>query len=303
VRELLHRRAVFFGGKGGVGKTTCSAAFALAASREGRRTLLVSTDPAHSTSDIFETPVGAGGRQVAAGLRVLEIDPDQAVSRYVDEAKRRLSALFPPGVVQAAARQIELASTMPGAVEAAVFDRVAELLQQPTGDWDLLVFDTAPTGHTLRLLRTPESMAAWLHALARRRRDAAEAASGSDPVLSALESRAARLEAARARLANAAEVALVLVLVPERLPIEETARAVHALEDSGIAPAAVVVNRVLPEEADGRYLEARRSRERQYLEEIERRFSAFPRVRVPQFESDVHGVEALARVGGHLLAE
>jgi arsenite/tail-anchored protein-transporting ATPase len=301
VRDLLDRRAVFFGGKGGVGKTTCSAAFALAASREGRRVLLVSTDPAHSTSDIFGVAIDAAGREIAPRLRALEIDPEQAVSRYVDEAKERLSTLFGPGVVKAAARQIELAAGMPGAVEAAVFDRVAGLLLEPAGERDLLVFDTAPTGHTLRLLRTPELTSTWLRALAHRRREAVGGDPSADPVLAALEARAARLDAAGRRLADRAAVALVLVLVPERLPIEETARAVHALEDSGLAPAALVVNRVLPAEADGRYLAARRGREAQYLEEIDRRFSAFHRARVPQLESDVHGLAALGSVGRHLL--
>jgi arsenite/tail-anchored protein-transporting ATPase len=303
VRHLLDRRVVFFGGKGGVGKTTCSAAFALEASRQGRTVRLVSTDPAHSISDIFEAPVGPAGREVAPGLRASEIDPDAAVARYVDEAKLRLSGLFSPGVVQAAARQIELAATMPGAAEAALFDRMAEILLQPAGERDLVVFDTAPTGHTLRLLRLPELMAAWLQALALRRREASGAVAQPDPVLSALEARAARLEAARAALADRGRVAIVLVLVPERLPIEETARTAHALEDSALSPSAIVINRVLPGDADGHYLQARRAQERQYLEEIDDRFAAFRRVFVPQLESDVHGLDALGRVGRHLLAE
>jgi arsenite/tail-anchored protein-transporting ATPase len=303
VRHLLGRRAVFFGGKGGVGKTTCSAAFALAASRERRNVLLVSTDPAHSIADIFETPIGPEGREVARGLRAVEIDPDAAVARYVDEAKERLSALFAPGVVKAAARQIELAATMPGAAEAALFDRIAEILMRPAGERDLVVFDTAPTGHTLRLLRMPELMTTWLHALARRRRDAGGDAARPDPVLSALEARAARLGDARKALADRDRVGLVLVLLPERLPIEETARAAHTLDDAGLAPAWLVVNRVLPDDADGRYLQARRVQERLYLQEIERRFSAFSRTVVPQLESDVHGLDALGRVGRHLLAE
>ena len=314
MRDLLERRVVFFGGKGGVGKTTCSAAFALAAARAGRHVLLVSTDPAHSTADVFQVPIGDAPREVAPRLRAVEIDPDDAVRRYVDEAKDGLAGLFKPAVVKAAARQIELAAAMPGVAEAALFDRMAGIILEPRDAHDLVVFDTAPTGHTLRLLRMPELMTAWLEALARRRREAgtrereasapdAESATKPDPVLAVLRARAGRLAAVRGALADRQQVALVIVLIPERLPIEETARAVHALEDSGLAPAAIVVNRVLPEDADGRYLQARRVQERSYLEEIERRFAAFPRTRVPQFESDVHGLEALARVGGHLLAD
>ena len=80
---LLERQVVFFGGKGGVGKTTCSAAFALGASRTGRRVLLVSTDPAHSTSDIFETVIGPAERELAPRLAALEIDPDGEAARYI----------------------------------------------------------------------------------------------------------------------------------------------------------------------------------------------------------------------------
>jgi arsenite/tail-anchored protein-transporting ATPase len=304
VRHLLSRRVVFFGGKGGVGKTTCSAAFALRAARLGRRVLLVSTDPAHSTSDIFGVPIGPAAGPVAPGLDALEIDPDEAARRYADEAKSGLAGLFAPGVVKEAARHLELAAAMPGAADAALFDRVTALVLDEAAH-DLIVFDTAPTGHTLRLLRMPEMMGAWVEALARRRREATAAAApeGADPVLALLEARAVRLAAVRTELARPDRVAVVLVVVPERLPIEETARAAHALEDSGLTPGGLVVNRVLPAEADGEYLRARRARERRYLDEIDRRFAAFPRAVVPQLEADVQGLEALDRVGMRLLAD
>lgn len=312
MRHLFDRRILFFGGKGGVGKTTCSAALALAASREGRRVLLVSTDPAHSTSDIFETRIGPAEREILPRLRALEIDPDEAARRYVDEAKARLSGFFSPSVVQAAARQIEAAASMPGVADAALFDRMAEIVATADTTADLVVFDTAPTGHSLRLLRMPELMETWIDALARRRREATEAdvaARGGragdtpDPVLALLQGRGARLAAVREQLTRSGAAAFVLVLVPERLPIEETARAAHLLEASHIQVAGVVVNRVLPDAADGRYFEARKAQERTYLEEIERRFSASPRVMVPQLESDVHGLQALERVARHLLAD
>lgn len=314
VRHLLTRRVLFFGGKGGVGKTTCSSALALAAAREGKRVLLVSTDPAHSTSDIFEARIGPAEREILPGLHALEIDPEESVRQYVDQAKERLAGLFRPGVVQAAARQIEAAAEMPGVADTALFDRIAGLVAADASRYDLVVFDTAPTGHSLRLLRLPESMATWFEALARRRREAAAAAAASgraaagtagagpaDPVLALLEARAARLAAVRDILSQADRVGFVWVLTPERLPIEETARGAHALEHAGMSVAGVVVNRVLPDTAGGDYFRARRAQERRYLDEIARRFSAWPRVVVPQFESDVHGAAALERVGRHLL--
>ena len=96
LRPLLDQQVLFFAGKGGVGKTTCSAAFSMAASRLGRRTLLVSTDPAHSTSDIFEQPIGPAGREVMPGLSAVEVDAEAEAARYVADVKRDIERMFSP---------------------------------------------------------------------------------------------------------------------------------------------------------------------------------------------------------------
>jgi len=309
VRHLLDRRVVFFGGKGGVGKTTCSAAFALAASRTGRRVLLVSTDPAHSTSDIFERQIGPAECELRPGLWGQEIDEEREARRYLDEAKGRLSGLFNPNVLREAARQIELAGSMPGVTDVALFERMATIVLSRLDEFDLVVFDSAPTGHALRLLRMPELMASWVRALALRRHEALDAAaqmaqapaSPDDPVLRALEARAERLGRFQAALTRPGESAFVLVLVPERLPIEESARAVHRLEEIGVPLGGVVVNRVLPEAASDAFLRARKAQERVYLDEIERRLSAAPRILVPQLPRDVCGLDSLEEIGRYLL--
>ena len=309
MRDLLRRRILFFGGKGGVGKTTCSAALALAASREGRRVLLVSTDPAHSTSDIFERPFGPEEREILPGLWGVEIDEEAEARRYLAEAKDRIARVFSPAVVREAARQIELAASMPGVTDVALFDRMTDIMLSRRDTYDLVVFDTAPTGHALRLLRMPELMGAWVGALTARRREAmASAAAGGepsaaspDPILQSLEARAARLERVRATLQQRDEVAFVLVLVPERLPIEESARAIHLLEDAGVPLGGVIVNRVLPEAATGEFFLSRKAQERVYLDEISTRCSAVRQVRIPQLPRDVYGIESLERVSRHLL--
>ncbi len=314
MRHLLDRRVLFFGGKGGVGKTTCAAAFALEASRAGRRTLLVSTDPAHSTSDVLERALGPAETEVLPGLFGLEIDAARESRRYVDEAKQRMAGLFGPAVLAEAARQIELTASMPGVADLAVFDRMSDLVLSRAAAYDLLVFDTAPTGHALQMLRLPDLLSSWVAALARRRQAGLEAqaiAAGPaappsrspDPVLAILEARGARLSALKGELARADRVAFVLVLIPERLPLEESVRATHELTEAGIAVGGVIVNRVLPDAATGAYFEARKAQERIYLGEIERRLPPVPRVLVPQLESDVHGLEGLERVRRCLVAE
>jgi arsenite-transporting ATPase len=161
---------VFFGGKGGVGKTTCSSAAALAASRGGRRVLLVSADPAHSTSDVFERRIGAKPTVIDGRLSAMELDPDVEVQRYVDDVKDQIARVFSRGVLSEVARQIEVAAGMPGAADVALFDRMSELMQSAGSEYDQIIFDTAPTGHTLRLLRMPALMRTWMAALISQRR-------------------------------------------------------------------------------------------------------------------------------------
>ncbi len=337
VRHLLERRVLFLAGKGGVGKTTCAAALALAARGAGRRVLLVSTDPAHSTSDIFERPLGRDEREILPSLAGLEIDAAFEARRYLDEVKSQVAGMFGPDVVREAMRQIDLVADMPGLADVALFDRMADLVLNRADAYDLVVFDTAPTGHTLRLLRMPEAMAAWVQALADRRRQALEASSprgeepprataegrdpttggglrtgargprtpasstDDDPILRALTRRRAKLASVRDVLTRYETTAFVLVLIPERLPIEETARAIHELEHAHLHVGALIVNRVLPGNLSGEYYEARRAQERVYLDEIDRRFRGVRKASVPLLESDVHGVAALERVATHLL--
>jgi arsenite-transporting ATPase len=300
--RLLERRVLFFGGKGGVGKTTSASAMALSASRAGRRVLLVSTDPAHNTADIFGRPIGPEIAEVEPRLHALEIDATLESKRYVLEVKERIQSLFGHQILKEASRQIDLAATMPAAEEVALFDRVGTLIRGEDERYDLLIFDTAPTGHTLRLIRMPELMEAWIRALSRSRRAmlGVEHDDKDDPIMTSLADRLERLREFRARLVSPRVTAFVLVLVAERLPIEETARAMTQLEEAGVKVGALVVNRVLPGDSADAFLVARRAQERVYLEEIDRRFESVPRLRVPQLPRDVHGIETLQTIASAL---
>lgn len=314
--RLLDRSVLFFGGKGGVGKTTLAAAYAILSAERGDRTLLVSTDPAHSTADVLEHPLGPEPRDVLPNLRAMEIDPEAETDRYIADVKARVEEVTSPRLLGEVERQIDVARVSPGAEEAALFERFADLMPLAGGEYDRVVFDTAPTGHTLRLLSLPELMTVWIEGLVSRRRkvnalgrmwrNVAGAAAGEaredDPVVKVLERRLARFRRAREIVTDRSRTAFAFVLIPERLPILETRKAVAALDKYGIPVGAVIVNRVLPEDAGGEFLARRRERERAYLEEIDRAFGDHPLIRLPMLDTDVHGIPALHRIIAELPA-
>ena len=305
IRSLIEKRVLFLGGKGGVGKTTCASAIALTASRAGKRVLLVSTDPAHSTSDIFERNIGPEPVALLPNLHALEIDGEFESQRYVANVKEQIRGLFGHHILKEATRQIDLAASMPGAEEMALFDRIGGLIRGEDERFDLIVFDTAPTGHTLRLIRMPELMEAWIRALSKSRRAmlGIDQDDATDPVMLKLAARLENLREFRARLLSPRISAFVLVLVAERLPIEETSRAIEQLKEAGVTIGGLVVNRVLPESSPDPFLRSRHEQEVIYLNEIDRRFAAHPRVRVPQLPSDVHGITTLEHLAGLLAGE
>jgi len=313
--ELTGRHVVFFGGKGGVGKTTCASAFALAASRGGRRVLLVSTDPAHSIADIFERSIGSDECAIAPNLWALELDAGREVARYVGGVRRDIERMFSAGVLRQAARQIEMAAASPGVSEVALLDRLVDLAAARENDYDLIVIDTAPTGHTVQLLRMPDAVDAWIHALVRHRRAMLEFDQGagldrasppadgrdaSDPVLAALERRRQRIRLLRSCMLDRARTGFALVTLPERLAIEETARAAAELGALGLDVALLIVNRVLPDDLDGAFYRSRKAQERQYLDEITRRFPEVPRLQVRQLPRDVYGLAPLGDIAAQL---
>lgn len=310
-RPLLARRVVFFGGKGGVGKTTVASAFAVLSAERGDRTLLVSTDPAHSTSDMLETRLGPEATEVADRLWALEIDPAHETEAYIAHVKARIADSTPPRLAHEVERQIDIARLSPGAEEAALFDRFTRILEDRPVAYDRVIFDTAPTGHTLRLLSLPEAMAAWtggliarrhkVNALGRMWRRVAGAAAGedrggADPVLEALQERKRRFEHARRQLTDPAECAFAFVVIPERLPILETERAVRTLEKYRVPVGAVIVNRILPRAVDGAFLAQRRTREAGYLATIERTFRDHPIYRLELGPTDIVGQTGLRQI-------
>jgi arsenite-transporting ATPase len=250
---------VFFGGKGGVGKTTVSSAFGLKCAREGLETLVVSTDPAHSTSDVFDQAFGDDPERVEGieNLWAMEIDPDEEVERHLQETKRAMGDQVSPAIVNDINRQIDLAHKTPGAYESALFDRFIDVMQN-SDEFDRVVFDTSPTGGTLRLLSLPEFLGDWIERLVDKRMKSIDlyekAAIGereahlkmeNDPIIGRLMERKELFEFAGDVLRSDAR--FYLVLNPDELSIRETERAIAQLADYDLSVAGLVVNKVTPE--------------------------------------------------------
>jgi arsenite/tail-anchored protein-transporting ATPase len=353
---IQDRRILFVGGKGGVGKTTTTAALALGLAQAGERVLLVSTDPAHSLGDLFDRRIGDREVELHPNLMAMEVDPEREVDRYLERVTETMRTFVQPAMYGEIQRQMELTRHSPGAAEAALMDRVAELMGEVSSRYDRVLFDTAPTGHTLRLLALPEIMAAWTEGLlkSRKRSDslgdalkrltggkaaghsaagrseggtgtagpAGREASGKGDDLSwfddvdeapedlrnrrireVLLERRRRFSRARRILLDAGTTAFLLVLVPEKLPILESRKALEVLRAHKVPVAGLVVNRVLPEEPLGSFLESRRGQEAEYLARIDQEFGDLPRVRVPLLPRDVEGMGSLEEVAGHLFGD
>lgn len=241
-----------FAGKGGVGKTTCAAASAVAAADRGARVLVISTDPAHSLGDALAVKLGPRPRRVALGprakgtLHACELDADAALDRFIDERRDALRAAALRGTYLDAGEVDRLLRlSLPGVDELVGLLEVDRL----AAGFDEVVVDTAPCGHTLRLLATPallERLAQVIEGLQARHRTLARTfgvhrQDATDRVIDELAELGAGLHA---RLRDPDRCRLAWVLLPEALAVEETADGLRALEEAGIPVEALVVNRL-----------------------------------------------------------
>ncbi|MDF0725697.1 ArsA family ATPase [Cytobacillus sp. S13-E01] len=301
--EINDAKIIFVGGKGGVGKSTSAAAIALLSAGQGKKTLLVSTDPAHNVGDIFHQDVGNKLTIVYPKLSALEINPIDESKRYISGVKENLKGLVKSTMIDEVHRQIDTASSSPGAEEAALFDRIVSIVLEEGEQFDRIVFDTAPTGHTVRLLSLPELMSVWIDGMLERRKKINKNYSQllndgepvEDPIYEVLQKRKQKFARVREILLDSSQTKFIFVLNPERLPILETQRAIELLDSYHLHVTTLIINKLLPEINDGDFFRKRKEQESEYLNIIKAKFSKQKLRYVPLFEEDIFSVEKLEK--------
>jgi len=283
---------LFFSGKGGVGKTTMACATAVAEADKGRRTLIVTTDPASNLADVFEQPIG---HQVTAingveNLWAMEIDPDRATEEYRDHVLGPFRAVMPDDVMSVLEEQFR----SPCTTEIASFDRFVDFMDEDR--FDLVIFDTAPTGHTIRMLELPVDWSAYIE----------ESAKGGGQTcmgpVQAIQASKVKYDRAIGLLGNAGRTRFVFVLQPEQTAIFETERSAAELEHLGIHAQELIVNRVLPPEVcDQPFFQRRYEMQKRHLEEIRRLFPRPTRYMLLR-DREVKGVSSLREVAAAIQA-
>lgn len=319
-------RVLFFIGKGGVGKTTSSAAVSVALAKKGYKTLIVSIDPAHNLGDVFEVKLNDKPKAIAENLYAMELDMEKFIKAYLKHLEKNLKHMYRYLTVINLEKYFEVLSFSPGIEEYATLEAIREILQR--GDeWDIIVFDTPPTGLTLRVLALPEIALIWTEKLIEIRkkilekRRAIENIQGErkfviegeeyklpskeeeDPVMKELKQYKAEIAFVRGVLTNPKKTSVVAVMNPEMLPLYETERAYEALRKFKIPLNLIVVNKVIELEEEVPRIKVKMEAQRKVLGEIEEKFKGVDIVTLPMFEEEPRGLEWLERVGGLIVGD
>jgi arsenite/tail-anchored protein-transporting ATPase len=280
----------FFSGKGGVGKTTMAAASAVHYARTGKKTLIVTTDPASNLADVFEQPIG---HQVVpinkvANLYAMEIDPDEATREYQERIIGPFREIMPEDVMASLEEQF----SSPCTTEMASFDRFVDFME--IDEFEIIIFDTAPTGHTIRLLELPVEWSKFIE----------DSAKGSGqtclgPVQAIQESKA-KYDHATALLRNPERTTFVLVMRPDEISLYETHRAAKELEDIGIKSDELIINGILPEEVcQIEFFRKQFEVQQRVVQEAEQSITGSKRYMVLR-DNEVKGINGLVNVSEEL---
>jgi len=286
-------KLILFGGKGGVGKTSCAIATAIELSKNFK-TLLISTDPAHSVSDSLEQSIGFRTQPVKGvnNLTAIEIAAEEAFSTFKQQHEEDIDQL--------------MNLSIPGIDEVMSFKTIIDFIEE--GGYNKYVVDTAPTGHALRLISSPKLLDEWIKVAARMRwkyRYMITSFSGSyqqdevDALLFNLKKTVKRIETL---LRDETRSEFIPVCIPESMAISETGRLLSDLSKSEIIPRQIIVNNVMVSEGCD-FCKRRKAGQLPYLQEISETFSSLNKVEVPMFAEEIKGLEALNQLRMHLFED
>jgi arsenite-transporting ATPase len=317
-KEHPERRYVMFGGKGGLGKTTFSAATGHWLASQGHKVLVFSVDPQASLSDIFQKDIfGKGAVKITDNLFAQEIDADRHIKEYQDEIRKKILDMYGlEKVPEEIEEYIEAASAEPAMEESAIFDSVVDIMVE--SDFDYYIYDLVPLGHALyylsmakvydewigKITKLREEMQEYQEVAARLKREQAE----EDHILAELQYIRGRINSASQILTDRKKTAFFFVVIPEEMILIDTRKAASLFAQFNVPIGGYIVNRVLPEELlqdenVPRYIKTRGEMQQRYLKEIDNEFGQDVISRVPELERDITGLEMIERVAGIMYEE
>jgi arsenite/tail-anchored protein-transporting ATPase len=304
MKMLIDSKLILFGGKGGVGKTSCAAATALYAAAQGKRTLVMSTDPAHSLSDSFCLEIGNSVTKIKKNLDGLEIDAAVLLQDYKDKYGGLIKQIADEGTFFSKDDiQQFFDLSLPGMDELMALLKMIDILAEEK--YDLLILDTAPTGHTIRLLELPEVMTAYVKVLAEMRRKHYVIVTmmtrrkyikdKADEFIDKMHHDIERLKV----VLKDSSTQFVPVLIPESMALAETDRLLLALNKHGLAVQEIIVNQVVQDNCH--FCQSRVIGQKKYLTEINKKYSQYNVQEIPLFATEIKGnvLEILAKILFH----
>ncbi len=315
LREHPRLKYVFFGGKGGVGKTVMAGATALWFARQGRRTLLASTNPVHSLSGLLDQNVFGKPTPVAGvpNLWAYEIDTKDTIERSKREIREKIQWFLKFAEISTRADEfVESATMNPAFEESAMFENMIDLMFRD--EYEVYVFDTAPTANARRLLGMSKVYALWVNKMIKSRQEAQALRrllsftkkEEPDPLMDYLISFRDRMERARRLITDPDLTAFFFVTLPEALPIAVIRRFINWFHDFGIPVGGVIVNGLIDRaflgESTPDFVRNRIEMQARYLQEIEALFDGLVRGMTPLLENEVRGVPMLERFANYLFA-
>ena len=313
--EHPERQYVMFGGKGGLGKTTFSAATAWWLAQQGKKVLVFSVDPQASLSDIFQQDIfGRGPVKIIDNLWAQEIDADRHIKEYQDEVRQKIRDMYGLDEVPAEIEDyIQATSAEPAMEESAIFDSVVDIVN--AGDYDYYIYDLVPLGHALYYLSMAKVYDEWIGKITQLReqmREYEEVAArmkrqkevDEDQILAELQYIRSRINSASRILTDREKTAFYFVVIPEQMILIDTKKAAELFARFDVPIGGYLVNRVIPEELGEQqipaYLRNRIAMQKGELEQIRQTFGRQVVGYVPELERDVTGLPMIERVA-HLL--